>query len=63
MLGQRPNGAFFGTLKYERVPAKGYEDIEEAKKDMTNFFIRYNRVRPHDCNNYLPPIALEQQAA
>jgi putative transposase len=58
-----PMERFFGTLKSEWVPAKGYSEIEEARQDMTSFFMRYNRIRLHSYNNYLSPIAMEQQAA
>lgn len=52
--------AFVAT---EWVPAKGYSEIEEARSDMTNFFMRYNRIRLHSYNDYLSPIAKELQAA
>ncbi len=58
-----PTERFFGTLKSEWVPSKGYTTIEEAKQDMTNFFLRYNRIRLHSYNDYLSPIAMELQAA
>ncbi|MNN04324.1 Integrase core domain protein [compost metagenome] len=58
-----PTERFFGTLKSEWVPSKGYMTIEEARQDMTSFFMRYNRIRLHSYNNYLSPIAKEQQAA
>lgn len=58
-----PTERFFGTLKSEWVPPEGYENIDDARKDITGFFVRYNRVRLHSYNNYLSPIAMEQQAA
>ncbi|PHN19826.1 IS3 family transposase, partial [Pseudomonas sp. ICMP 460] len=58
-----PTERFFGTLKSEWVPTKGYTTVEEARQDMTNFFMRYNRIRLHSYNNYLSPIAMEQKAA
>ncbi|MCP2065654.1 UNVERIFIED_ORG: putative transposase [Pseudomonas reinekei] len=58
-----PTERFFGTLKSEWVPTKGYKEIEEARRDMTSFFMRYNRIRLHSYNKYLSPIAMEQQAA
>ncbi|WP_080710608.1 integrase core domain-containing protein [Pseudomonas chlororaphis] len=58
-----PTERFFGTLKSEWVPSKGYLTIEEASTDITRFFMRYNRTRLHSYNNYLSPIAMEQQAA
>jgi putative transposase len=57
-----PTERFFGTLKSEWVPAKGYSTVEEARQDMTSFFMRYNRIRLHSYNNYLSPIAMERQA-
>jgi putative transposase len=45
------------------VPTKGYTTVEEARRDMTNFFMRYNRIRLHSYNDYLSPIAMEQKAA
>lgn len=56
-----PTERFFGTLKSEWVPAKGYSTVEEARQDMTSFFMRYNRIRLHSYNNYLSPIAMERQ--
>lgn len=50
-------------LQSEWVPSKGYTTIEEARQDMTSFFMRYNRIRLHSYNNYLSPMAMEQQAA
>ena len=58
-----PTERFFGTLKSEWVPTQGYTTVEEAKQDMTRFFMRYNRIRLHSHNKYLSPIAMEQQAA
>ncbi|WP_371128695.1 IS3 family transposase [Pseudomonas sp. UC 17F4] len=58
-----PTERLFGTLKSEWVPAKGYATIEEARQDMTSFFLRYNQIRLHSYNNYLSPIAMEQLAA
>ncbi|KWV78192.1 Integrase core domain protein [Pseudomonas fluorescens] len=58
-----PTERFFGTLKSEWVPTKGYTTVEEARQDMTSFFMRYNRIRLHSYNNYLSPIAMEQKAA
>ncbi|SDQ52834.1 putative transposase [Pseudomonas sp. UC 17F4] len=58
-----PTERLFGTLKSEWVPAKGYATIEEARQDMTSFFLRYNQIRLHSYNNYLSPIAMERLAA
>lgn len=58
-----PTERFFGTLKSEWVPSAGYTTIEEARKDMTSFFMRYNRIRLHSFNKHLSPIAMELQAA
>ena len=58
-----PTERFFGTLKSEWVPRDGYSAVEEAKTDMTRFFMYYNRTRLHSYNNYLSPIAMEQKAA
>lgn len=58
-----PTERFFGTLKSEWVPRDGYRTVEEAKTDMTRFFMYYNRTRLHSYNNYLSPLAMEQKAA
>ncbi|MHC8297561.1 IS3 family transposase [Pseudomonas sp. LB3P58] len=58
-----PTERFFGTLKSEWVPRKGYGSTEEAQTDMVRFFMYYNRTRLHSYNNYLSPIAMEQKAA
>ncbi|MGY2343496.1 IS3 family transposase [Pseudomonas sp. SDO5532_S415] len=58
-----PTERFFGTLKSEWVPGEGYPTTEKARADMTQFFMRYNLIRLHSYNNYLSPIAMEQQAA
>ncbi|WP_441005333.1 integrase core domain-containing protein [Xanthomonas sp. WHRI 1810A] len=58
-----PTERFFGTLKSEWVPAKGYEKIEEARSDIIRFFMYYNRTRLHSYNAYLSPIAMEQKSA
>lgn len=58
-----PIERFFGTLKSEWVPTKGYTTVEDARQDMVSFFMRYNRIRLHSYNNYLSPIAMERQAA
>lgn len=58
-----PTERFFGTLKSEWVPRAGYRTVEEAKTDMTRFFMYYNRTRLHSYNGYLSPLAMEQKAA
>jgi putative transposase len=58
-----PTERFFGTLKSEWVPRKGYGTPEEAQTDMVRFFMYYNRTRLHSYNDYLSPIAMEQKAA
>lgn len=58
-----PTERFFGTLKSEWVPRKGYGNTEEAQTDMVRFFMYYNRTRLHSYNDYLSPIAMEQKAA
>jgi putative transposase len=58
-----PTERFFGTLKSEWVPRKGYGSTEEAQADMVRFFMYYNRTRLHSYNDYLSPVATEQKAA
>ena len=58
-----PTERFFGTLKSEWVPRRGYSLIDEAENDMVRFFVYYNRTRLHSYNSYLSPIAMEQKAA
>ncbi|WP_246238041.1 IS3 family transposase [Pseudomonas akapageensis] len=58
-----PTERFFGSLKSEWVPGKGYGTTEEAQIDIVRFFMYYNRTRLHSYNGYLSPIAMEQKAA
>ena len=37
------------TVKYTEVYLKAYESISHARKELANFFERYNTRRPHQC--------------
>jgi putative transposase len=58
-----PTERFFGTLKSEWIPRKGYGTTDEAQIDMVRFFMYYNRTRLHSYNGYLSPVDTEKKAA
>lgn len=61
MLGHSVHyGAFFGSLKSEWIPKKGYQTEEEAKPDVLHYLTHYyNRIRLHSTNQYRSPMAME----
>ena len=58
-----PMERFFGSLKSEWVPEKGYESEHEAKVDVQRYVTRYNTTRLHSYNGYRSPVAMERLAA
>jgi putative transposase len=58
-----PMERFFGSLKSEWVPEKGYESEHEAKVDVQRYVTRYNTTRLHSYNGYRSPVATERLAA
>lgn len=57
-----PTERFFRSLKTEWVPKKGYEYLEHAKHDVSDYiFGYYQTIRPHAFNDYLPPATKEEQ--
>jgi len=52
---------FFGSLKAELVPQRGWEDRRSADRAIAEYIeLFYNHVRLHSYNNYLSPAAAEQ---
>lgn len=59
-----PMERFFGSLKSEWIPEKGYRCFQEAESDILRFLTHhYNRVRLHSFNDYRTPVAVEAMAA
>ena len=55
---------FFRSFKTEWMPKNGYCSYENAVTDTLDYIHRhYNLVRGHSYNNYLPPAAVEAEAA
>lgn len=52
---------FFGALKSEWIPAKGYETEEQARADVQAYLVRYNLKRLHSYNGYETPVAMEKK--
>ena len=59
-----PMERFFGSLKSEWIPERGYRSYQEAQSDILTYLTHYyNRERPHSFNDYLPPVSVEARAA
>ena len=59
-----PMERFFGSLKSEWIPKKGYQTEEEAKPDVLHYLTHYyNRIRLHSTNQHRSPVAMEGLAA
>ncbi|WP_440805184.1 IS3 family transposase [Pseudomonas syringae] len=59
-----PMERFFGSLKSEWIPKKGYRNEEEACPDVLRYVIHhYNQVRLHSYNEYRTPVDQEKMAA
>lgn len=51
-----PMERFFCSLETEWVPAYGYADKDEARRQISGYILNdYNCVRPHQYNGGLPP--------
>jgi putative transposase len=51
----------FRSLKSEWIPALGYRNLPEAKKDVGGYLMGYyNRQRPHTFNDGISPVAAEE---
>jgi putative transposase len=46
---------FWRTLKYEEVYIKSYQDVLDCKKNLSDFFYKYNYQRLHQSTGYKPP--------
>ena len=58
-----PMERFFRSLKAEWVPTTGYVSKAEAQKDIGYYLMQYyNRQRPHQYNNGLPPAKAEERS-
>ncbi|WP_349343457.1 IS3 family transposase [Marinobacter sp. MMG032] len=56
-----PMERLFRSLKTEWVPALGYRNLPEAKKDVGGYLMDYyNRQRPHTFNDGISPVAAEE---
>ena len=50
------------SLKTEWIPSMGYQNLNEAKKDIGKYLMDYyNWERPHSFNEGLPPAVAEQK--
>jgi len=59
-----PMERFFGSLKSEWIPERGYQSHQEAEGDILRYLTHYyNRVRLHSFNEYRPPAEAEKLAA
>lgn len=57
-----PMERFFRSLKSEWVPSVGYQNFEQAKKDIWSYIISYySDVRPHNHNNGMTPNQAEKE--
>jgi len=45
------------SVKYEEVYLHDYEEVGEAVKNLGNYFLFYNRERPHQALGYQTPAA------
>jgi putative transposase len=56
-----PMERLFRSLKSEWIPALGYRNLTEAKKDVGGYLMDYyNRQRPHTFNDGISPVAAEE---
>lgn len=59
-----PMERFFGSLKSEWMPERGYQSYAEAESDILRYVTHYyNRERLHSFNDYRPPALVEEMAA
>ncbi len=51
----------FRSLKSEWIPALGYRNLPEARKDVSGYLMGYyNQQRPHSFNDGMPPVVAEE---
>ena len=50
-----PIERWFRTLKYDEVYLKDYENIKDARKQISEFIHKYNFVKLHSALNYETP--------
>ncbi len=56
-----PMERLFRSLKSEWIPALGYRNLPEARKDVGGYLMDYyNRQRPHAFNDGISPVAAEE---
>ncbi|WP_153633449.1 integrase core domain-containing protein, partial [Marinobacter salsuginis] len=56
-----PMERLFRSLKSEWIPALGYRNLPEAKKDVGGYLMDYyNQQRPHTFNGGISPVAAEE---
>ena len=46
------------SVKYEEVYLKDYENVADARKSLTEYFLFYNNERPHQSLGSRPPAVL-----
>lgn len=56
-----PMERLFRSLKTEWVPATGYLNQAMAEQDIGRYLTRYNWIRPHQHNGFVPPAVAEEQ--
>ena len=47
-----------GTIKYEDVYIRGYEEVPELQSGLGRYFTFYNHARPHQALGYRTPAAV-----
>lgn len=57
-----PMERLFRSLKTEWVPTVGYMTRAMAEQDIGRYFMRYNWVRPHQHNGFVPPAVAEENS-
>ncbi|MGP8292533.1 IS3 family transposase, partial [Vreelandella zhanjiangensis] len=56
-----PMERLFRSLKSEWIPALGYRNLPEARKDVSGYLMGYyNQQRPHSFNDGMPPVVAEE---
>ena len=50
----------FGSLKVERLHGQHFETLRQAKDEVLDWLLWYNRTRLHSTLNYLSPMQFEQ---
>ena len=57
-----PMERLFRSYKSEWMPSNGYKTVEDARRDIGFYLMdRYNRQRPHQYNDGLPPAVTEEK--